>query len=173
MTKQEFSLIAAALNTYYPRFQPVPNDQATALWYRGLQDIPADVMTAAVTKWAMTEKWPPTIAELREKCGEVVNGERPDWGTAWEEVQKAIRLYGYMRPREAMASMSPVTRETVRRIGWQAICESENPETIRAQFRQIYDTCEKRSTEERNLPPDLKNTIQQIRAVSDHMRLHD
>ena len=127
MDKKEFAVIAAALQTYYPRFSLIPNEQAMELWYDGLKDIPADVASAGLKKWVMTEKWPPTIAELRKQCSELVTGVRPDWGEGWMEVQKAIRLYGYMRGDEALASMSAITRETVRRIGWQAICESESP----------------------------------------------
>lgn len=171
MDKKEFAVIAAALQTYYPRFSLIPNEQAMELWYDGLKDIPADVATAGLKKWVMTEKWPPTIAELRKQCSELVTGVRPDWGEGWMEVQKAIRLYGYMRGDEALASMSAITRETVRRIGWQAICESESPETIRAQFRQIYEICEIREQETQSLPEDLKQTISQIREVADSLRL--
>jgi hypothetical protein len=173
MKTSEFSVLAAAIKTYYPRFTIFPNQEAMSLWYDALKDLPIDVLSAAVKKWAVTEKWPPTIAELREKCSEIVDGERPDWGTGWQEVQKAIRFYGYMRSQEALASMSPVTREAVRRIGFQAICESENPEAIRAQFRQIYESVEQRSAAESSLPAELKSTIRQIRDLSDKMALHD
>ncbi len=171
MDKREFAVIAAAIKTYYPRFSLLPNQQAMELWYDSLQDIPADVLSAALKKWVVTEKWPPSIAELREKCDEIVGGGRTDWGTGWMEVQNAIRLFGYMRGAEALETMGPVTREAVRRIGWQAICESETPETIRAQFRQVYEICEKRENENRILPPALKKTIDQIGMVSEKMRL--
>ena len=171
MTKQEFLVISATLQTYYPRFNLLPNQEAMSLWFDGLKDLRADVLSAALKKWAMTEKWPPSIAELREKCGEIINGDRPDWGTGWAEVQKAIRLYGYMQPQKALASMGAVTREAVNRIGWQAICESENPETIRAQFRQVYEVCEGRMNTENNLPPELKESIALIRGVADNMKM--
>ena len=171
MNKQEFLVISATLQTYYPRFNLLPNQEAMSLWFDGLKDLRADVLSAALKKWAMTEKWPPSIAELREKCGEIVNGDRPDWRTGWAEVQKAIRLYGYMQPQKALESMGAVTREAVNRIGWQAICESENPETIRAQFRQVYETCEGRMNTENNLPPELKESIAMIRGVADNMKM--
>ena len=163
MSNKEFTIWAAALQTYYPRFNLLPNKQAMSLWFDALKDLPAEVLTAALKKWTVTEKWPPTIAELREKCDEIVNGDRPDWGSAWGEVQRAIRRWGYMQIEEAMNSMSPVTREAVRRIGWQNICESENPEAIRAQFRQIYELCDRHESTERGLPPELKVMIQSLR----------
>jgi len=162
MDKQEFAVIAAALRTYYSRYELLPNEQAMSLWYDSLKDIPAPVLSAALKAWVVTEKWPPTIAELREKADIIVNGERPDWGTGWYEVQDAIRKFGYMQGDKALESMSPITQETVRRIGWQSICESENPETIRAQFRQVYEICRKRSDDDRNLPPELRTMIQNL-----------
>ena len=51
MDKKEFAVIAAALQTYYPRFSLIPNEQAMELWYDGLKDIPADVATAGLKKW--------------------------------------------------------------------------------------------------------------------------
>lgn len=68
MNRQEFAAVAMALQTYYPRFNLLPNDKALELWHEQLADIDAKVMESAVKKWAATEKWPPTIADLREMC---------------------------------------------------------------------------------------------------------
>ena len=165
MNKAEFSLIAKALRTYFPRHNMLPNAEAASLWYEALKDMDYAVMSAALSKWVTTEKWPPSIAELREKCSELVNGKLPDWGEAWMEVSQAIRRYGWSRPEEAMATMSPTTRTAVDRIGWTAICTSENPEIIRAQFRQVFEICARRETEDRQIPAALKEAIAQIGAA--------
>ena len=34
MTKKEFAIFAAALKTYYPREQLLPNSEAMELWFR-------------------------------------------------------------------------------------------------------------------------------------------
>lgn len=171
MDRQEFAVIAAALRTYYSRYDLLPNEQAVSLWYDSLKDIPAGVLSAALKAWVVTEKWPPTIADLREKADSIVNGERPDWGLGWHEVQQAIQKYGYMQWEKAQESMNPITREAVRRIGWQSICESENPETIRAQFRQVYEICEKRESADRNLPPELKSMIDNLLSANSRPQL--
>ena len=162
MTKKEFAVFAMALKTYFPRDNLLPTEEAMELWYRELQDIPADVATAMLRKWVDTEKWPPSIAEIRSMCGEIAHGKLPDWGEAWREVTKAISRYGYMQKEAAYASMSPVTQKAVDRIGWYDINMSENPDTIRAQFRQVYEICVNREIEDRQLPPALKDTIAQI-----------
>ena len=132
-------------------------------------DLPSNPSTGY--SWVVTEKWPPTIADLREKADSIVNGERPDWGLGWHEVQQAIQKYGYMQWEKAQESMNPITREAVRRIGWQSICESENPETIRAQFRQVYEICEKRESADRNLPPELKSMIGNLLSANSRPQL--
>ena len=159
MDKRKFADWAAALQTYYPRFELLPNEQAMELWYRELRDIPYDLLSAALRKWVVTEKWPPSIAELRSMCADLVRGPAPDWGDAWREVVDAIGRYGATRPEEAYAVMSPLTQQTVDRIGWRDICLSEVPDTIRAQFRQVYQIVTQREREDRQLPPALKDTI--------------
>lgn len=159
MTKAEFAVWAAALRTYFPRHSLLPNEQAIELWYRELQDLTVDVLSAALRKWVHTETWPPTIAELRIMAAEIVNGPAPDWGEAWGEVVRAIGRHGIYREAEALKSMSPLTQAAVKRIGWHDICMSENPETLRAQFRQIYQVVEQRETQDRQLPESLKAMI--------------
>lgn len=162
MNTAEFATFAAALQTYFPRYNLLPNRQAMDLWYMELRDIPAEAIMAALRKWISTEKWPPSIAEIRELCSEVQEGKLPDWGESWAEVAHAIRRFGWARPEEALASMSPTTQAAVKRIGWMELCQSENPETIRAQYRQIYEIVSKRAVEERKMPTELKAVIQNI-----------
>lgn len=166
MNKTEFATIAAALQTYYPRFNLLPNREAMALWYQELSDINAETLTTALRKWVCTEQWPPTIADLRSLCTNLTEGELPDWGEAWEEVTQAVRRFGWTRPDKAFASMSPQTRAAARRIGWMSICESENPEALRAQFRQIYEGTVRWESESRQLPPELQESIAKIGKVS-------
>lgn len=164
MNKKEFALFSMALKTYFPRDNLLPTEEAMELWYRELQDIPNETAMAMLRKWVDTQKWPPTIAEIRTMCSEIANGKLPDWGEAWREVEKAVWRYGYMQEEKALDSMSPTTQSAVLKIGWRGICMSENPDTIRAQFRQVYEICAKREVEDRQLPPALKEAISQIGA---------
>ena len=75
MDKREFATFAAALKTYYPRENLLPNPQAMELWYRQLQDIPCQLAEMALNKWVATNKWPPSIAEIREQASAIKNGE--------------------------------------------------------------------------------------------------
>lgn len=163
MDKKEFTLFAAALKTYYPREQLLPNNQAMELWYRQLQDIPYQIAEATLNQWVATNKWPPTIAEIRETAANIKHGEIPDWGDGWEQVLQAIRKFGSYRIPDAMESFDPITRQCVERLGFRNICMSENISVDRANFRMIYEQLAQRKQKEAQIPFSLKTAIAQIR----------
>ena len=163
LDKTEFGLLAAAIRTYYPKENILPNKESMELWFRELQDIPANVAEAALRKWVATNKWSPSIAELRETAAEVQNGEIPDWGEGWERVLTAIRKYGSYREREALESLDPMTRTCVQRLGFRNICMSENISTDRANFRMMYESLAEREQTRQQVAIPLQEVINQLR----------
>ena len=163
MTKEEFAVLVSAMRTFYGKENLLPNNQAMQLWYAQLQDIPYKVAEAALNKWVATNRWSPTIADLRELAADVAVGEAPDWGDAWHNVMRAVSKYGYNRQSEAMDFLDDVTREAVRRVGWYDICMSENVGVERANFRDIYNTLQERKQKERLVPPQVAVLIAEIR----------
>lgn len=166
MNKQEFSLFASALRTYYPKENILPNEHAMSLWYQSLEDIEYSTACAVLGKWVMTNKWSPSIAEIREQCISANAPERKDWSEGWADVLLAVRKYGWAREKEALDSLDPVTSETCRRIGWMNICASENLSVERASFRTIYETMEKRQHEDAVLSPAVKSMLSGIKLKS-------
>ena len=163
MTKKEFSLIALALRAYFPKENNfIPNEQALELWYMQLKDIDYRVAEAAVNKWAATNKWSPTIADIRETATAISQGELPDWGEAWQEVTLAIKRFGSYRAGEALRSLSPLTRKAVERLGYMQLCASENIAADRANFRMIYEQLAAREKKQAQLPEGLKTLIAQM-----------
>ena len=65
VNKKEFATFAMALKTYYPKEQLLPNPQAMELWYQQVRDIPVQIAEMALQKWVSTNKWSPTISELK------------------------------------------------------------------------------------------------------------
>lgn len=163
MTKKEFAMFAMALKTYYPRENLLPNEQSMELWFNQLQDIPYEVAETGLNKWVALNKWSPSIADIREMASELVNGELPDWGDAWEEVCKAIRCYGSYRALEALESLSPLARKATERMGFTNLCMSENPSADRANFRMIYENLAEREKKDAQLPTGLKTIVLTMR----------
>lgn len=162
MTKEEFKLFALALKTYYPKDGLLPNNPAMDLWYAQLQDLPYEVASTALNKWVATNKWSPTIADIRSASAELMQGETPDWGAGWEKVLKCIGAYGYNRQEEALESMDEITRECVKRLGWMNLCISENQMADRANFRQIYEELVARKHQKQVIPLEVMQVINQI-----------
>lgn len=163
VTKEEFALIALALQEYYPKEKLLQTTEAKKLWFKQLEDIPYKVAEAGIQKWVSLNKWSPTIADIREMSTSVTIGELPDWGQAWQETTRAIRKFGRMRASEALDSLSPLTRQAVERIGFTTLCMSENEIADRAHFEKIYNILAVRKLQEAKLPASLKLETQKLR----------
>ena len=163
MNKKEFAILAMALQTYYPRENLLPNEQAMELWFNQLQDIPYQIAETGLQKWVALNKWSPSIADIREMASDIVNGEIPNFGDAWEEVCRAIRHFGSYRADEALASLSPLARKATERIGFTNLCMSENPSADRANFRMIYENLAERERKDAQLPQGLKTIMLTMR----------
>lgn len=163
MTKQEFAQFVMALKTYYPRETLLPNNQAVELWYRQLSDIPYNIAEVALNQWVATNKWSPSIADIRETANGIQNDEKFDWGEGWAQVQHAIRYYGYYSQQKALESMDEITRQAVQQMGWKNICMSENEAADRANFRMIYERLAERRKQDAQIPERLHQLIDQMR----------
>ena len=118
-----------------------------------LSDIPPQILEVAVKKLIMTNKFLPSIAEIRETAygikGTISGTAVPDESEAWGEVVKAIRSVGYYR--KPKFSHEAITT-TVNNIGWQDICMTtiEGMNTLRAQFRRAYQLAAERQKDNRD-----------------------
>lgn len=164
MTKAEFGKISMAIKTYYPNANMLPNEKAFELWFHQLEDLPYQLASAALDKWVALNKWPPTIADIREGASEIAKGPSKPWGEAWGEVLEAVSRYGYIGELEALDSLDEVTRQTVRQIGFLNICMSENITADRANFRLIYEQLSERKKSENQMSPTIRNMIQNMTA---------
>ena len=112
----------------------------------------------------LTNKFKPTVAELREIYTELVSPTISDWSEGWEQVSKAIGHCGMYQEKAAMESFDEIIREVVKRLGFQNICLSENIVADRARFAEIYQAIQRRKRTEVNI--DRKST----RLNSSHSR---
>ena len=159
MTGKEFATWAMALKTYFPRENLLPNEAAMELWFQELQDLPYKVAETALRKWVQTNKWSPSIAEIRELAASCVRPEIPDWGEAWEQTLKAIRKFGSYRQKEALDSLDPLARKTVERLGFRDLCMSTNTMQDRANFRMIYENLSQREQTKQQIALPLQEAI--------------
>lgn len=162
MDRNEFSKIASAIRTYYPREDILPNNQALELWYHQLKDIDYNTAVVAVNKWVSLNRWSPSIADIRQIASEIVSEPREDWGEAWAKVRKSISRFGMYDEAGALDSLDPLTRKAVEALGYQHICQSEEIGVERANFRMIYENLVNRQIEDDQISPGIKVAIDEL-----------
>lgn len=167
MTTQEFATISAAIRAAWPSANIMPDRQSKEVWWTMLSDLDYKPCLMALKEHMSTCKFPPSIAELREKTAGMTQAPVRDWGEAWEDVKKAIRFKGMYREQEALEQLDEITQKCVRRLGFKSLCTSENETADRANFRMIYEQEQRSQMTFRQLPPALqeqKRKMQQLTA---------
>lgn len=161
MRFDEFKVLVKGMKSVYTSPNFLPDGDAIKIWYQLLQDMSYEQLNVAIQKHMLTNKFPPTIAELREAAVSCMV-ERKDWSDGWEQARRAIRKFGYYQQEEAFASMDEITRKVVKRLGWKEMCMSENLMQDRANFRMIYEQEQKRVEEKAVLPAGLRDQIEKM-----------
>ena len=143
VSKQEFATLVLAMQAMYGE-EFIGTEEAMDVWFALLHDLDYQILSKALQKHMLTNKFKPTVAELREIYADLICPVISDWSEGWEKVSKAIGHYGMYRTEEAMESFDEVTREAVKRLGFQNICLSENIVADRARFAEIYQAIQQR-----------------------------
>ena len=159
MTREEFKILCKGLKAVYTQETFLPDADAFNIWFALLGDLEYPVLNAAIQKYMLTNKFPPTIADLREIATTISSGEIAEWGEGWEKVLSAIRKFGSYRETAALETMDDITKTCVKRLGWRELCMSENISVDRANFRRIYESLANRAKKEILLPVSLNDKI--------------
>ena len=128
-----------------------------------LRDLPLAALQAAAKRALLAHRYPtlPPVGMLREYAMELIDGQAPTHGEAFDLVMTAVRRFGYMQETAGLESLDLLCRRAVRAMGgWQAMCEAPIDErsTTRAQFRMAYDALSDRDQDQRNLPESIRPT---------------
>ena len=150
MNKQDILKAVAPLQLAY---NASLDNARLRLYVEMLSDIPPSILETAVKKLIMTNKFLPSIAEIREVAygikGIISGTAAPDESEAWGEVVKAIQSVGYYgKPTFSHEAITAA----VNNIGWQDICTTPSDETntLRAQFRRAYQLAAQRQKDNRD-----------------------
>lgn len=156
MTKEEFMVIAKTLKAVYTDPKFLPDMDALNIWYMFMQDLDYRTISNAIAKYISTNKWPPTVADIRGMAVEVTAPPEDTLGEleAWALVQKAIRNGTYGAERE-FEELPPIVQKAVgdpSNIREWAQAEDDAKTVIQSQFQRAYRTALQRSKEEAQMP---------------------
>lgn len=157
MTVEEFAVFVDRVKTAYPKDNLLATKDAVRWWYDLLGDLPFQAAMNSLRQYSLSNKFPPSVADIRQIATETLTINAMDVDEAWGTVLRAIRTYGYMRESEALESLQEPCRSVVRNIGWQNLCKSERVENERAFFRDSYRVKMERQRKENALPIGVKN----------------
>ena len=162
MTKAEFSILVKAMKSIYSDLKFIADSDAMAIWYELLKDIPYDLCQAAVHKYMTTNKFPPTVADIRQVAMDIVTPETMNEGEAWALVYKAICNSAYNSQTE-FDKLPPECQKAVGNPAilreWAGLNMDEVNTVIQSNFMRSYKTEVKRSQEIKQLPAAVKETI--------------
>jgi hypothetical protein len=151
------------LKAAYPRMEWAKDTAKDTMkvYEMALSDIDPALLKTAVLKHITTNKWFPTVAELRESAAAILAQASglPSAYEAWGEVTRQMRLRGRWRAPE----LDPMTKRAVDVIGgWPFLCASENVTADRARFIEAYSQLAKRQQDDAMMLPAVREYTAQL-----------
>lgn len=149
MTRDEVKMVLATMAEVYSRHLMPPVTELTVnVWLQMLQDVSYKSASAAVAGWLQTQKYPPTIADIRELAARTVVKENKSPEQAWSELMAAIQKYGHTEKEQAEKALD---KSVLKIIGndWMYYCTLpiDQIPNEKARFIRAYTTEQKRSKE--------------------------
>lgn len=122
MEKSEFVKIMAYLGNAYGK---EITQEMLKVWYAFFKDTNLEVFRNAIYQVITSERWFPSIAIINEIIAKQTNPTLSLSGEEeWQKVLDAIRKYGWQE-EEALNSLNSITRNIVRRLGYEHICMAD------------------------------------------------
>ena len=181
MTRDETKAILAILKAAYPNFykdmERVDAKNIVDLWAVMFAEENAQVVTEAVRALMCTLKFPPTIADVKEKISMIKKPEEMTEMEAWYTVKKAI---GYYDADERFARLPPILQKIVGSPNvlreWALMNSEVVDSVIQSNFMRSYKAKVAQQKEYTMLPSSTKKLIagltQKMSLVEDKHELH-
>ena len=172
MTREETKDLMAILKAAYPNFyKDISKEEAKAavdLWATIFSDTPAKLVIEAVKSMICTLKYPPTIADVKEKIHLLTQPQSMSELEAWNTVRRAISYYD---AQENYNSLPPMLQKIVgspNQLREWALMDVETVNSvIQSNFMRSYKAKVAQEKEYAMLPESTKQLIQSITVKMD------
>lgn len=169
MNEKETIKILATIAASYPSVERL-NETAiqgmAKVWARMFRDDDAKLVGLAVGEHIATSKFPPSVAEIRERLMKL---QRPDILTpedAWSAVQNVMYVDGEFCSTNRKL-LPTLVRQALNQIGWASLFDkymrNNDPRT---KFLDAYMPLYRRERDRAMLPPSLAADGEQIRRLT-------
>ena len=169
MTRQEALAVMAMLKTAYPTFYKNLSKEdinaAVNLWATMFSEEPIQVVTEAIKALMCTLKFPPTIADVKDKIHLITSPKEMSEMEAWDKVRAAVSNSSYNAEEEY--DKLPATIQRV--IGshnqlreWAMMDSDTFNSVIQSNFMRSLKTVQKQDREYQMLPESVKTMIEGV-----------
>jgi hypothetical protein len=170
MNKQHIiELLTYLSNCYSGKFKfPKPDQRNNQMlindWHDLLKYYSVELVNKAAKKLVVNNHdWPPSVGAIVHEIELIKQPpeNRITAGMAWKLVMKAVRKYGYYKPKEAMESLPPKVRATVEHFGGFAeICHTkENDSFVKNHFHKLYNEVTRYDKDLQYLPEEFRQEL--------------
>ena len=164
MTRQEALAVMVMLKTAYPTFyKDLSKEDINAtvnLWATMFSEESIQVVTEAIKALMCTLKYPPTIADVKEKIAMITQSPTMTEMEAWEQVRRAISFYD---AQENYNSLPPMLRRLVgspNQLREWAVMDVETVNSVvQSNFMRSYKAKVAQEKEYAMLPSSTKQLI--------------
>lgn len=125
MTKKETISLFGILIAAYPNFDKFKDDSQVEgmvnMWASLFADDDSKIVGLAVKKHIMTNKWPPSIAEIREIMADITHPDLIPPDQAWAAVSDLLYAVGEYDHGDDHRKLPQLIAQTVDAIGWRTL----------------------------------------------------
>ena len=170
MTREEFGTLVKGMKAVYAQATFIPDQDAFDVWYALLQDLDYTRASMAAQRHMMTEKFPPTISDIRSGAVEVSAPTEMTEMEAWSRVYKAICDLRYDEPEKEFNRLPELCRiaiGTPANLRELATMDTETVMSVeQSHFLRNYRAAAERKKAEAALSVDLLARIEQARQLT-------
>lgn len=169
MERDEFKILVKAMKAVYADPKFIADKDAFNVWLTLLNDISYEQAHMAIQRYMMTNKFPPTIADIREKVMECIHPEVQEMSEleAWSLVRKGIGNSIYNAEEEfnklPEACKKAVGTPAMMRE-WATMDSDELGTVEQSHFIRNYRVAIERMKTDAKLPIDFRNRLEEIRS---------
>lgn len=169
MEREEFKILVKGMKAVYAQPTFIPDQDAFNVWYELLKDLPYEQANIAIQKYMLTEKFPPTIADIRTKATEIIAPDEEEISElqAWALVRKALCNSNYNAEGEfaKLPEACQIAVGSASNLREWALMDSDEVETVeQSHFIRNYRTALQRMKDDAKLPDNIKLLIANTRS---------
>ena len=170
MTKADAARLVAIVVTAYPNYDKFRDAEAVkatvSLWAMMFANDDGGLVGLAVQKHIATNKWPPSVAEIRELMLELKAPDLIPPDKAWLAVSDLLYSQGQYNHGDLHRQLPPLVARAVESIGWgnlwemhRSYCVGGKPGMDRVAFMQQYEPMYQREKVRAMTPEDITAKI--------------